>query len=86
MYLYAAGVADADMFSGTQLVVSAKTLTESTVSTEVSSEDIRAGKGAKLFGRYFHTSKMSIKMTDAMFNMDYIAANIGSVKSIGGRP
>ena len=84
MYLYAAGVADVDLMSGNQLVSSAKTLTESTVTTEVSSEDIRAGKGAKLFGRFFHTSKMSFKLTDAMFNMDYIAANIGSVKSIGG--
>ena len=51
MYLYAAGVADVDLMSGNQLVSSAKTLTESTVTTEVSSEDIRAGKGAKLFGR-----------------------------------
>jgi hypothetical protein len=85
MYLYMAGVADADVFSGTQLIQSAKTLTESTFSVEVANEEIRAGKGAKLYGRYFHTSAFKLELTDGMFNLDFIAANIGSVKTIGGK-
>lgn len=85
MYLYMAGVADADVFSGTQLIQSAKTLTESTFSVEVANEEIRAGKGAKLYGRYFHTSAFKLELTDGMFNLDFIAANIGAVKTIGGK-
>jgi len=31
-----------------------------------------------LIGRYFHDSQFSLKLTDALFNLDYIAANVGA--------
>ena len=57
----------------------AKTLTDSTVNLSVSSEEIRGGNGAQLLGRFFHTSNMSVNLTDALFDMNYLAAQIGSM-------
>ena len=52
MYVFMAGVADVDVFKGDQLIASGKTLMESTMSVTATAEEIRAGKGAKLYGRY----------------------------------
>jgi len=83
MYVFMAGVADVDVFKGDQLIASGKTLMESTMSVTATAEEIRAGKGAKLYGRYFHTSGLALTLTDTMFNMDFIAGNVGAIKSIG---
>lgn len=40
--------------------------------------------GAALIGKYFHTTTFDLKMTDALFNLAYIAANVGSDITIGG--
>ena len=66
------------------LLSTAKTLTESGITIGVSAEDVRAGAGAKLYGKYFHTSTFDLKMTDAMFKLEYIAANVGSEIDLGG--
>lgn len=50
----------------------------------MSAEDIRAGQGAKLYGKYFHTSTFDLKLSDAMFRLEYIAANVGSEITLGG--
>jgi len=84
MYVFMAGVADVDVIKGDQLIASGKTLMESTMSVTVSQEEIRAGKGAKLYGRYFHTSGLALTLTDTMFNMDFIAGNVGAIKTVGG--
>ena len=47
-------------------------------------EEVRAGQGGKLYGRFAHTSGMTFTMTDAMFDIDYIRALIGAEKSLGG--
>lgn len=49
-----------------QHILSAKTLTDSSLSFSVSMEDVRAGQGAKLYGRFAHTSGMTISLTDAI--------------------
>ena len=81
---FLAGVADARIFRNNELFATAKTLVDSSISIGVSAEDIRAGKGAKLYGKYFHTSTFDLKMTDAMFKLEYIAANVGAELEIGG--
>lgn len=81
---FLAGVATVDLFDGDQLFSTAKTLTDSTVSLDVTLEDIRAGEGAKLYGRYAHSSMMDITLTDAMFRLEYIAKNVGGDITIGG--
>ena len=81
---FLAGVADARIFKDNELFATAKTLIDSSISIGVSAEDIRAGKGEKLFGKYFHTSTFDLKMTDAMFKLEYLAANVGSEIQLGG--
>ena len=89
MAVFLAGVGTAEIFKVDKdgrenLFSTAKTLTESGITIGVSTEDIRAGAGAKLYGKYFHTSTFDLKMTDAMFRLEYIAANVGSEIDLGG--
>lgn len=62
----------------------AKTLTESTFNFSISNEEIRGGQGNALFGKYFHDSSLSVTLTDAMFKLEYLAANLGVDISMGG--
>ena len=84
MAYFLAGVADAEIFKGDQPFATAKTLIDSSITIGVSAEDIRAGKGAKLYGKYFHTSTFDLKLSDAMFKLEYIAANVGAEIQLGG--
>lgn len=84
MHDFLAGVANAEIFKGNDLFSTAKTLIDSSITIGVSAEDIRAGQGAKLYGKYFHTSTFDLKMTDAMFRLEYLAANVGADLELGG--
>ena len=84
MAYFLAGVADAELFKGSESFATAKTLIDSSITIGVSSEDIRAGKGAKLYGKYFHSSTFDLKLSDAMFKLEYLAANVGSEIELGG--
>lgn len=55
-----------------------RTLTESTLSFSNTMEDVRAGEGAKLYGRFSHDAGMTVTLTDAMFDLNYIALQTGS--------
>ena len=72
------------MFDGDNLIGVAKTLTESTFNFSISNEEIRGGQGNALFGKYFHDSNLAITLTDAMFKLEYLAANLGVDISMGG--
>lgn len=84
MNLFIAGVGNVELFKGKESVLVSKTLVDSSISLSVSLEDIRAGAGAKLYGKYAHSSGMTMKLTDAMFRMEFLAANIGSDIEAGG--
>lgn len=75
---YLAGVADVDLFAGSDLILQAKTLTDSSVSISVTAEEIRGGKGAQLIGRYFHTTTFTVELTDVLFQLQYVALNVGA--------
>lgn len=75
---FLAGVMDGYVFVGSNLVLTAKALTDSSISIGLSNEEIRGGKGAKLLGRYYHTSSFGVELQDALFQLDYIAMNVGS--------
>ena len=62
----------------------AKTLTESTFNFSITGEEIRGGSGNALWGKYFHDSNLSVTLTDAMFNLEYIAASLGVDLEMGG--
>ena len=74
---FIAGVGNASLFDGDKLVATANTLIDSGITIRTTLEDIRRGQGNKLLGRYGHDSQFSLKLTDAMFNLEYIAASLG---------
>jgi hypothetical protein len=84
MAYFLAGVARAEILDGNQLFATAKTLIDSSITIGISAEDVRVGKGAALAGKYFHSATFDLKMSDGMFKLEYIAANIGSKIDIGG--
>lgn len=81
---FLAGVGRALLFDGDNLIGVAKTLTESTFNFSISNEEIRGGQGNALFGKYFHNSNLAITLVDAMFKLEYLAANLGVDISMGG--
>lgn len=81
---YLAGVGTALLFKGNDLIGVAKTLTESTFNFAITAEDIRGGKGNGLLGRYFHDSTLTATLTDAMFDLNYIALSLGVNVEFGG--
>lgn len=81
---YLAGVGTALLFKGNYLIGVAKTLTESTFNFAITAEDIRGGKGNGLLGRYFHDSTLTATLTDAMFDLNYIALSLGVNVESGG--
>ena len=81
---YLAGVGTALLFKGNNLIGVAKTLTESTFNFAITAEDIRGGKGNGLLGRYFHDSTLTATLTDAMFDINYIALSLGVNVESGG--
>lgn len=64
--------------NGPEHYFDAKTLTDSAISISTSAEEIRGGEGAQLLGKFFHTSVFNLNMTDALFDLKYLAAQVGS--------
>lgn len=62
-------------------IADVRTLTESTLSFSNTQEEVRAGEGAKLYGRFSHDSGMTCTLTDAMFDLNYIALQVGATIS-----
>lgn len=85
-FLASVGVAEAFRKQDNQLVhfFSAKTLTDSTINLSVSAEEVRGGQGAQLLGQFFHTSSFGLQMTDAMFKLEYLQAQVGGDIIEGG--
>lgn len=65
---------------------SAKTMTESTINVSVSAEEIRGGWGNQLLGKIFHDTNFGVNLTEAMFSMNYLAAQIGGKVKEGTAP
>lgn len=56
----------------------ANTMTESTINISTTAEGIRGGWGNQLLGKIFHDSNFGVNLTEAMWSLDYLAAQIGS--------
>ena len=67
-----------------QKIFTSTTLQESGLNTSVTAEDIRGGLSNPLLGRYFHDSLLESTITDALFDMSYIALNVGGEITVGG--
>lgn len=81
---FLAGVGRALIISNGQLIAVAKTLQNSGFNFSVTPEEIRGGATNPLLGRYFHDSSLAITLTDALFELEYIALNIGADIQQGG--
>lgn len=59
-------------------IADVRTLTESTLSFSNTQEEVRAGEGAQLYGRFSHDSGLQCTLTDAMFDLNYVALQVGA--------
>ena len=82
--IFTAGPARALFFYGQQLIGVGKTLSETTFDASITGEEVRGGPGNLLYGKYFHDSNLNIQITDAMFNLQYVAASLGVDVNRGG--
>lgn len=81
---FLAGVGKCLLMRGNDLIGVARTLTDTTFSFSITGDEIRAGSGNALYGKYFHDSSLTVTLSDAMFNLDYIAASLGVSIQSGG--
>lgn len=65
-------------------IFTSQTLQESGLTTNVTAEDVRGGLSNPLLGRYFHDSVLEANITDALFDLNYIALNVGGEIVPGG--
>lgn len=75
---FLAGAATVDMLVGDQLIATATTLLDSSITVGSTAEEVRGGPGAKLLGKYYHTSTFDINLTDVLFKLEYFAFQTGS--------
>lgn len=75
---FLAGAATVDMLVGDQLIATATTLLDSSITVGSTAEEVRGGPGAKLLGKYYHTSTFDLNLTDVLFKLEYFAFQTGS--------
>lgn len=75
---FLAGAATVDILVGDQLIATATTLLDSSITVGSTAEEARGGPGAKLLGKYYHTSTFDINLTDVLFKLEYFAFQTGS--------
>lgn len=79
-----AGAMDWNFYDANQnLILTAKSLTDSGLNTTVSKDSIRGGKGHKLISNYFYESGLTLSLTSATFSMEYLAMKFGSDITMG---
>lgn len=83
-----AGVGTARAFSQSnvspQPIFTTHTLQDAGMNISLTEEQIRGGLSNSLLGQYFHDSLLEMSITDALFNLQYLALNVGSNITIGG--
>lgn len=73
-------VSTADVYgydANQNLVIYGKTLLDSSIETTLGNTDVRAGRGNQLQYVYYHTPEMNINISDAQWNLDFIAKHVG---------
>lgn len=61
-----------------------ESLQDNTISVSVTEEEIRGGLSNKKLASYFHDSILNVTLTDALFDLNYLAQNFGGQVSVGG--
>lgn len=79
---FLASVAEVQLFvkedSKMNLFATANTLTDTALSFTNTMEEVRGGQGGKLYGRFGHTTGITLQMTDIMMDLNYFKALIGA--------
>lgn len=81
---FLANVGTALIFKGSDFVGQASTLTENTFSFSASPNEVRGGKSNPLLGRWFSDSNLNVTLTNATFNLEYLAWTLGTTIEQGG--
>ena len=66
------------------MIVKGQALTDEGFNISTSKEEIRGGQGASLQGQYFHTTQFSVTLKDAIFDLNYLALQVGGKIEQGG--
>ena len=66
------------------MIVRANALTDEGFNISTSKEEIRGGQGASLQGQYFHTTQFAVTLKDAIFDLNYLALQVGGKIKQGG--
>lgn len=60
-----------------------KTLLDSSIETSLGNSDVRGGRGNQLQYVYYHTAEMNITISDAQWNLDFLAVGVGASVATG---
>jgi hypothetical protein len=77
-------VGDVVAMKGNDIVFTAKTLADSSITIDTSNTEIRGGVSNSLQAVYYHSGTLNISLTDTQFRLPYIALNTGSAITLGG--
>jgi len=55
-----------------------KTLLDSSIETSLGNSDVRGGRGNQLQYVYYHTAEMNITISDAQWNLEFLAVGVGA--------
>lgn len=78
------GVADLYYYDNNEnIIFQSKTMINNAIEVTIDSTPINAGKGNSKQMVYFHTPDMTVKAEEAQFNLDMIAASVGSAITTG---
>lgn len=73
-------VSTADVYgydTSSNLVLFGKTMLDGSIETTLANTDVRAGRGNQLQYVYYHTAEMNVNITDAQWNLDFLAQSVG---------
>lgn len=81
---FLANVGTALLFKGSDFVGRGSCLTENTFSFSATPNEVRGGKSNPLLGRWFSDSTLNVTLTNATFNLEYLAWTLGTTIEQGG--
>jgi len=77
-------VADVTAMQGNNVIFTAKTLLNSSISVDLQSDEISGGQGNALQAVFFHSPRLNLTLEDTQFRLEYLALNAGSAITQSG--
>ena len=76
------GTSTGTAYKGDSRWATFRSITEQTIDLTNQVEEVLGQKGT-LIGRFYHTSRMAVTLTEQVFDLKYVQANVGSAIKIG---